>query len=276
MNNLFDESVPLVKAANLDVRLDQKHTFGGMTTTLVRAYADENNVVVGYRFGGSDELSSAKHMLPKARLVDTTGRDFTVVDSRGAVRNDGGSLSMKRTQVDAVTIFEACEKLTVSGEHGFHLMVELLTSSSESTAPEAEAPMETCGGSFDFDFKIPVWPITVLEVGREQQTKGLSLSLERVESSPAKTRAFIRFMPPDIERSWIPIVKTAFFKQGRLADTPMTETRCASFSFQESLHGKPGKYSLTVTEIVGFSPDRPEKDKRIHGPWRFRFEIPIS
>lgn len=52
VDELFRYTAPEIGEANLGVPVNEEQTVDGVTFTLERAYADEDNVVVGYSVGG--------------------------------------------------------------------------------------------------------------------------------------------------------------------------------------------------------------------------------
>jgi hypothetical protein len=78
------------------------------------------------------------------------------------------------------------------------------------------------------------------------------------------------------------VVKIGFLGLGRghLADVPVNhpndiggavQAGCATYNFGKTLYDKPGRHSLTITDLV--SGDQ-EVRGSIKGPWRFNFMVP--
>jgi hypothetical protein len=271
---LFALSAAPVREAGLDVPLGQKQTIDSVSVILDRAYADASHVMIGYAVDG---LGGGRHddFMPRARLTDESGVRFERAAAGYGISWGSETPSIPEGSQAEVTLFEAPEGIEAPGRRRFRLEVEVFRLVPGAYGLGEEIPEESVAGPFVFDFEVLVRPVPIIEVNRVAEANGLSLALQRVENSPARTRAFICFDPPDEEHNWMPVARTGFFGkffgQAQLADTPVTENACSAFTFEESLYERPGKHWLTVTEIVGISE---RATRRIPGPWRFRFEVP--
>jgi hypothetical protein len=275
--DLLRQTASEIAEADLDVRLNETRTVGGITVTLERAYADEDNVVIVYSASGWNNQPAqapGPAVISLTRLEDGSGTTYEPVASLGAV-TDPADQSVKVASEAAVEFFDPSEKLEFPGEHNFRLNLELDPSPGQSADGAAEE-LKT----LTFDFSIPVRGIDVIDVGQTVEANGIRMTLARVENSPARTQAFLCFDPPQDEKyNWLPLAKRPiiddFFMNASLWDTePEAPTGCVSYDLYRSLYDKPGVHSFTVTEIEGRTHADPYPERTIRGPWTFEFEVP--
>lgn len=277
-DRLFGLTVPPVREAGLASTIGQKQTIGGVTVIVDRVYADASHVVVGYVVQG---LGGGRHedFVLRARLTDESGLRFERVAAGHGISWHPESPSIPEGSQAKVDVFEAPQEIEAPARRRFRLEVEVYGLVPGSYEAGESIPEEPAVGPFVLNFEVHVRPVPVLEVNQVAEANGLTLTLHRIENSPARTRAFICFDPPDNERNWMPVVRMGsfgrFFGAGHLADTPVAKDAPSTFTFEESLYDRPGTYRLTVTEIIGISRTG-RGDIRIAGPWRFRFELPAT
>jgi hypothetical protein len=135
-------------------------------------------------------------------ITDGGGRDFRTIDGTTFVSDPPFIL---RGPVANTAVFAVPENLEPGEKHSFRFEV-----------PLEEAPIFPPGanrvqdepdpiiGPFVFDFEIPVHPVRVVELDREVEANGLTLTLDRVVQSPGRPQAISCFEPPDDEHMWMP------------------------------------------------------------------------
>jgi hypothetical protein len=273
--------------SGLRTQIDRAQTADGATVTLDWAYADEKFVMIGLdtqdlegaqepeEFGPDfgpillqpsiyyDTVGDEVGLPPYVRITDASGQDFDAVG--------GGTLSASRAEV----VFDAPEGLEPGRMHRFRLEVPLEKGDEGSGTP-GEKP---AAGPFVFHFEVPVRPAPTIELNREAEAKGITLTLERVINSPAQPQAVVCFRPPDDEHRWEPWVG---YDAGPEAETPADPRPLGDGCWSVTI-GAPveGPSSVKVTELLGYpkieGAARGAQDgKGIRGPWTFEFEAPAE
>lgn len=273
VDDLVRETVPSARGSNFGVGLHQEKTIGGVTVGLERAYADQDSIVVGYRIEGITrgrlDGRDPDSVYPAAKLTDASGERFGYLNELG--RGMSPENSVPEGSQAWVRAFETPGKLEASDRHRFRFEVWLEAPTSGTWKPVTE--------SFVFDLGLPVLPTPTIEVGETVDAGGLALTLDRLENSPTGTQAFVCFDPPDDGRFYMPMIKTGLFDQPAADGTTYVKNEGCSkytYDYEETLYGRPGVYSLTVTEIEAYPRKNPDerKTEKIRGPWTFEFEVP--
>lgn len=280
--DLLRQTAPALAEADLDVRLNETRTVGGIRVTLERAYADEDNVVIVYSASGWNNQPAqapGPAVLSLTRLTDDGDTTFESLNGFGVV-TDPADQSIKVASEATVTFFDPSERLESPGRHDFQVSMELDTSPGQSNRRDggSAGQLET----ITFDFTVPVRELDVIDVGQTVEANGIRMTLDRVENSPARTRAFLCMDPPQDEKyTWLPLVERtdiapgAVFENESLRDIePENPTGCVGYNLLRPLYDKPGVHSFTVTEIEGRARDGASPKRTVRGPWNFEFEIP--
>ncbi len=281
-----------VEERHLAQELNLSQTLDGVTVTLERVYADANEIIIGYTVKG---LADQKIHLSQARLSDKQGTVFPELAGAGVTgASELLGLQLPPGEGAYVTAFDASAvKGTPSSLHlqlTMHLakLVPVDQASTPPSEPSASTTVATVmtmreekvGGPFIFDFSVPFIPGQTVEVQQEVETAGITMKLERVVITPSETRAILCFEPPD-DIEWTLLadldagdgqeVPTSFVS--RLNGSGGED--CHRISYLDSLTGRAGLWTLTVTELVGTDLSKqPSEDVRLAGPWVFRFHVP--
>lgn len=279
IDEILRDSAPEIVEDNLGVPLNERQTVEGITFVLERAYADENNVVVGYSVAGFENWNKDYPTTGLARVTDGSGRTFEYVGG-GGVGTDPAYNTEGGERLTDLSFFEPSSKLDTAKTHEFRFELEINpealargpAGSSGKNVPEAVV----------FDFEVPVNKTDTIEVGQTVEAGGVPVTLRWVENSPARTKATLCFDPPrDGELTWVPIVERPNISQSDVFtnESPYTEgpekaTGCVGYDLFRSLHDDPGTHSITVTELQGRSEIQVNPDETIVGPWTFEFEVP--
>ena len=297
--DVFREALPGGEGRDFGTQIGQEQTDGGARVVLEYAYADAEFVVVGYSVqdlkenrnidGHPTELSPLQiddtdrtpeqeeaDLPPRVNLSDESGQDFDMAE---------GSATYHADEADDVTqpkpnvaIFAPSEGLKPGERHRFRLDVALEESGifgpGDESVPYDETPD---AGPFAFDFEIPVRPVPVVEVGREETAEGVTLTLERVLNSPGKPQAVVCFEPPDDDYVWRPSTAPTGFQTEEPLPVDALGGNCWSLTIEDPVEGRS---SVTVTELFGYPrnakvmQDGDEDGKQIQGPWTFEFTAP--
>jgi len=285
IDELFQYTAPEIGEANLGVQLNEKQTVDGITFTLERAYADEDNVVTGYSISGFDNRTDVWPTSGAPMIADGSNRTFEYGGGLGVV-TDPYDESINEAGSSDLAFFEPSEKLDPSSEHGFRFELELNPKAGEGGGQD-DLPAKSADKTLVFNFGIPVNKIDVIKVGQTMEANGISMTLERVENSPARTEAILCFDPPRDEKyTWVPVIERpdiaesdVFGNDSLYNARPDERVGCVGYDLFRSLYDQPGNHSLTVTQLEGRSPSADDPRlmalrEKIAGPWTFEFEVP--
>ena len=279
-----------MQVRDLATPVDKKLIRGGVTVSVDRVYADTAYVAVGYSVEGRDVFAKRSGMRPLdlsdwLRLHDpqevgsgTEGGGYAIADARWQGWAPGARQpAPPRGSAAGVVLFEVPEgHLQAGEEHRFRAEV-YFDGPTGRKLNNGALKVERIGRPFYLDFEVPVRKAPAIEVNQTVESGGVPITLTEVVNSPAGTRAYLCFDPPQDKYDW-PLVKTRLFGRGRMADAPVYHTGdgalregCAMYEFDDALYGKPGRHSLTITEL--HAGDQGVRGT-VKGPWRFRFEVP--
>ncbi|HEC34896.1 MAG TPA: DUF4179 domain-containing protein, partial [Chloroflexi bacterium] len=277
-----------IEEAHLAQESNLSQAMNGVTVTLERAYADANQIVIGYTVKG---LADQNLHVSRMSLTDEQGRVFSQMAGAGMA----GTPDIPPGEGAYVTAFDASVVEDKPESLHLHLTMHLvkwtLVKAPTATLPEPSEPgvivaqpqtlrEEMVGAPFTFDFSVPFIPGQTVEVQQAVEAAGVTMKLKRVVITPSETRAILCFEPPD-DIEWTLLADLDAGDGGalhggvvgRLDDAGGQE--CHRVSYMESLTGRSGLWTLTVTELVGTDLSQiPSEDVRLAGPWVFRFRVP--
>lgn len=285
LDAVFGETVPYIQQHDLSNPVGAEMSRGGVTVTVDRIYADSYYVAVGYTVEGRDKIArrhgstdidvSTWMKLHDAR--DSGARIYESVDGfwQWWAPEAETPVPPKNAEV-ATEVFRVSKPLEPGQEHRFR--AEVFFDGPTGPVPEnGSFETERLGRPFFLDVKVPIRPVSEVQVDQTVEAGGVPITLTHVVNSPAKTSAYLCFDPPQRTYDW-PVVKTHLFQEGRMADAPVYHIDyaggrrgCAEYTFDESLYGRAGTHSLTVSELF---PSGSDTGGSIEGPWRFTFQIP--
>ena len=285
IDELFGYFAPEVQEANLGVQLNDERTVDGVTFTLERAYADEDNVVIGYSVKGFKDWNDGYPTSGPDVVADGSDRTFENVGG-GGIGTDPAYDSEGGERLSELAFFEPSNKLDLSAEHDFRFELKLNPKVGGEEG-RGGSPGRTVPGTLAFDFRIPVHEVDVIEVGQTVEASGIPMTLERVENSPARTEATLCFEPPRDEKyTWVPVVprpdiaeSDVFGNDSLYNAEPEEKIGCVGYDLFRSIHDETGHHTLTVTRIEGRSPSADDPRlmalrEKVEGPWTFEFEVP--
>lgn len=133
-----------------------------------------------------------------------------------------GPAPPKGSTVGAV-LFEAHDGLVPGEGHRFRTEV-YFDGPTGRVQKNGALEVERVGRPFFVDFEAPVREAPTIAVNRTVESGGVPVTLTEVVNSPAGSRAYLCFDPPEGEYDW-PLGKTGLFGRGRLAEAPVYHTR---------------------------------------------------
>lgn len=289
LDRVFGETVPYVQEHDLSTPVDEKVSREGVTVTINRIYADSEYVAVGYTVEGRDKIAR-RHGAAEMdvsnwmNLRDARGptspsntRTYETVDGFWDRWAPGSGRPTPPEGAEVGTeVFRASRPLETGEKHRFR--AEVFFDGPTRPVPETGSfETERLGRPFFVEVEAHVRPASRIRVDQTIEANGVPITLTRVVNSPAKTSAYLCFEPPERRYDW-PLVKARLFEEGRMADAPVYHidyaggvAGCAEYAFDESLYGRAGTHSLTVSELHSSNSDA---GGSVKGPWRFSFEIP--
>lgn len=255
----------------------------GLTVTLDYAYADANRVTVGYTVNGTspDDRRLVAHSNPNLMAGGQPLERLMLLASdqiRGEPTEEGGSSFTSQLTANFITAgLDADEGDTLS----LQLMVEVAL--SELGTGEFPAPGMFMAGMTEFTFDVPYLGGTTIELGREGESVGTNIELQRVVVSPSMTRLEMCYDLPDLQAppAWSPFITITV--DGEQVFTGHTETYgletaydvnedCRGVVIPAALEAVPGAaWEVAVTGFTDFSAAGSEA---IPGEWAFGFTIP--
>ncbi len=280
LDDVFGETVPYVYEHRLGTSVGAKESKGGVTFTVDRIYADSAYVAVGYTVEGLDKPGKLPvDFSTDVELLEPEGvREYEIADAFSRQWAPGAKEpGPPKGSLVGTVVFEMSKMLEAGEKHRFRVVVET-SGPADPVTRSAEAGTERMRAPFTLNLEVPVREAPVIDVNQTVESGGVPITLTEVVNSPAMTRAYLCFNPPQRAYDW-PIVKTGVFEQPQLADSPVNhlglgalKEGCATYVFDEALYGDPGVHSLTITELHASEPE--EAHDPLKGPWRFRFNIP--
>lgn len=275
---LFREALPAEEGPQVGEEIGQTETAGGARVTLEYAYADARYVVVGYTVRDLEKDRSIDGR--PSQLVPSIdgGLALTLEDGRRLTKPDDAmtfAVAPKeaRAPKPQTAVFKVPEGVKPGEEHRFRLEVVLeetgIRRPGEGSVPGGPGP-----GPFAFGFEVPVRPVPVVEVNKEVEAKGATLTLERVINSPGRPQAVVCVEQPPPGDGWgyFPVLAREDTDDGGSMED--LGGGCASMTLEDTVEGRS---SVTVSHLnylegeVGEDPIYPSE---LAGPWTFEFDAP--
>ncbi len=282
-----------VEESHLTREIGLSQTVDGVTVTLERAYADANEIIIGYTVTGASEAAHASHI----SLTDEQGRVFSEIAGAGVSgASDLLGVQLRPGEGAYVSAFDASIVEGTPVTLSLHLTMHLVrlvqaeqpaatlpepTGSTVTIAPALTMREEIVGGPFVFDFSVPFIPGRIIAAHQTAEASGVTMRLEKVTIAPSETRAILCFAPPDGADNWT-LLATVNAGDGQEVPVSFVSPleggsyeHCQRASFPQPLHDKSGSWKLTVTELIGTDLTQiPTRDIRLAGPWVFHFSVP--
>jgi hypothetical protein len=312
-----------VEEAHLAQELNLSQTLDGVTVTLERTYADANEILIGYTIKGPN---GRRYDVYHLTLTDAAGIVFPGMFGSGMTgQSDILQVSLPPGEGVYVLAFDAAAVEGTPPTLHLRLTMELvelvLPPSTPELSPTPDSPPaeppdvmvvvleplptpapEAIVGPFTFDFSVPFIPGQTVEVQQTVEAVGVAVRLERVVITPSETRAILCFEPPDGgNKDWTLIASLDTGDGQELSGGIVSQLSgtgkedCHRVIYPDALAGRPGPWTLTVTELVGedinqlesqifrqadsavVSVDAGDAAKfqtRLAGPWVFHFVVP--
>lgn len=293
LDRVFGEAAPYIQEHDLSTPVNGKVSREGVAVTINRIYADSEYVAIGYTVEGRDKVAR-RHGVRETdvsnwiKLHDTrepapaspqSTRRYETVDGlwQGWAPGSGSSGPPKGAAA-GTEVFRVSQPLEAGEKHRFR--AEVFFNGPTGPIPEnGSYETERFGRPFFVEVEASVRAASQIRVDQTVEANGVPITLTRVVNSPARTSAYLCFEPPERKYDW-PLVNTRLFEEGRMADAPVYHIDyaggvkgCAEYAFDESLYGRAGTHSLSISDL---QPSSPDTRGSIKGPWRFSFEIPSA
>lgn len=289
LSHLFQTDAGLrhVEENDLVQPLNLSQTIDGITITIEQAYADANRIAIEYSLTGPADRRFEPRDLHLTHLPDT---DLPPVigsgDGEGGYHLTFEAANIQGTprQLDLQVIMYA-EEWRYTDE-----ILELLDQyGSHDAIPADKIPRKILVdngekiGPFVFEFAIPFLPSQTLSIQQTVEASGAQVRLEEVSITPSQAQATICVTPPaggEPFTDWIPITELNTGQSDTLSagmTTMFHQTGsefCHHLIFPYPLADQPGRWTVTVTELVGFHKTDVDKQMRLAGPWVFQFDVP--
>ncbi|MEJ7631460.1 MAG: DUF4179 domain-containing protein [Rubrobacteraceae bacterium] len=250
IDELFQYTAPEIGEANLGVQLNEKQTVDGITFTLERAYADEDNVVTGYSISGFDNRTDVWPTSGAPMIADGSNRTFEYGGGLGVV-TDPYDESINEAGSSDLAFFEPSEKLDPSSEHGFRFELELNPKAGEGGGQD-DLPYP---GQPRLQLRDSVNKIDVIKVGQTREER-IPMTLERWRTRQDRSDTLLR-SPAGREVPWAvierPDIGSDVFGNDSLYNARPDERPCVG-TICSGPYDQPGNHSLTVTQLEGRSP----------------------
>jgi hypothetical protein len=282
-----------------DIHLSQ--TVDGVTVTLAKVYADASQILVGYGVSGlanqdvhievalTDEKGTVFRELQGAGVTGASELlGVTVPEGDGGylVAFDGATVEGAPAALQLRLVMELSRWVPVTSEPGPVTIDGQLVeppATVQASAPVTYEKRSTVG-PFTFDFRVPFLPARVADVQQTAHASGMAVRLERVIVAPSETRFVTCFQSPGGEEmEWVAATGTLHTGPGRnyelgyeLRDRLVQADGqvCYVYGLVAPLADQHGKWTLKMSELVGFEMKEPYGQSRIAGPWVFRFRVP--
>ncbi len=272
-------------------------TMNGVVVTLQQAYADANQIIVGYTI---TSLNGQRYYPRTQMLSDASGSVFSPSLGSGNLRrSDIVGISLPLESGSYVFSFDAALIRGMPSELNLRLIIDLqapalppaVTSSQQILEEPLVKSLDLNGsalprfkglyvGPFTFDFSVPFVPGRVVQVQQVVAESGVSMRLDQVVITPSETRATLCFDPPGKERKdWAPIADLYTSDVHALSARIVRQLdkgveSCHQITYPPIMVNQSGTWTLIVTEVVGFDIVQRGEQRRLSGPWVFRFGVP--
>ncbi len=282
-----DPGLQHVEETDLVQPFHLSQTNADLTITVEQAYADSNRITIGYTL----EAPEGRHYKPRKEKL-TWLPDTDLPPTIGHGDGTGGyNLSFNTRAIEGnprhldLRLEMYAEEFIYPPE--FKKLLDQYGSVEE--IPEDQLvglPALTRGnevGPFIFNFSIPFLSYQTLSIEQTVEAAGARVQLVEIEIAPSQTQAILCVTPPAEGAGyvdWIPII-TLTTGSGREVSgggsqviSEKDQEICHQLFFPHPLADQPGEWTLTVTELVGFSHEDPDRQMRPAGPWVFKFTVP--
>jgi hypothetical protein len=242
------------EAISLAQEYDLSQTIDEITASLVYAYADMNEVVVGVSVEGEKYYTVS--------LFTDDGQEL-----------DGGPIGLGNGGDCALTF----DTPSIQGMPS-SLSLRMEISVSDDMEP------------FVFDFEVPYYGGKIINVGQTAEAAGVTIELESLLISPGETRAIFYISPQTDERGSYAIPMRVFIQIPDGSEVKInigggnnSGELSATEYFRGDLTSQSGEWIITITELVYPAPLTtsnapiqyiPESETiRLTGPWVFTVHV---
>jgi hypothetical protein len=283
-----------LEAAGLGQKVNLSQTVNGYTVTIDWVYADGNQVILRHNVSPSHTEDGLRIGVGPMKLTDATGKVFPNIGSIQVHTRDWASPLY--AMFDASHYSGTPGAVSVPATASLRLITGLGASRSPSesrkTATPATMPASwerrTLPETFTFDFKVPVMPVRVAQVGKAVTADGATVTLEELRVSPSEARTIVRLEPPkeDADLEWRPtlylevgdwdedlgIVRGDRRYHAGPSSQPLGGGRW-SYSWPVVPYDRREEWTVTVTQLIGYAPGL-VPEVVLDGPWTFKATLP--
>jgi hypothetical protein len=276
---------PGLESAQLKARgqeINQVNTINGFTVTLQWVYADDNRVAMGFSIQGPSEVSYNSINTARMQLTDDRGNIYPSFNGFGTPYETGSTALASSFSVPSAakplpeTLKLHLSMYTVAVDPTRVVLLPTVAPGESKEQTLENSQPGPVSGPFTFDFDVKPQPGSVLALDQVVESHGIPMTLKNVSITPSETQGELCYGGSDIQ-DWAPIfhldVGTPLnwdkVSQGTIS---IPGAACNTVHINAPLLDYKGLWTLTVSEIVGFAPDGSSTQKRLAGPWVFRFE----
>ena len=272
-------------------RLDLKQTDMGVTITLERAYADLNQILVGFTVEGLEEPAGDRVVEWDADLRDPSGRSWTewAPSGTGTGLEQAGLSAVLMTWVGPVDPAAGTWRLTFTsvGYDGFGFVPGACTVGATDPECASPPPRSWIDGNWQFEFELPAPGGTVLYPGISDTQAQATLTITQLRITPTMVSATIGLRLTDGSvADWTPKLtirrdESQFYSNGAVHLTldPADQGRFGDENAFYTTAGSDlaaGTWVIEISELTYRSGDDQaiEHETRLTGPWTLSVTVP--
>jgi hypothetical protein len=281
-----DPVMEAAKKAGLVTDIGQSQTVGDITVTLDWAYADTQNLTIGYTLKTAEGVDPNHLFSPYAspRLSDDKGAQFSYSTSFPTSTDKANEITLVvKYYSQAVIPVKGTDNVDINNDYfnpppdKLNLKFELTL--GDFSPSQGFVPTDTSTkpadyvqpiGPFTFDFIVPLYSAVVIKPTSAQTVtvKNVSMTLEQVTVTPTKTSVRVCYNLPD-PRDWSPEGSVTMNDiSGTLSGISIvgsketafndTQNRCYDLSFDVFHDTKPAALNINIDHLsvsMGEGPD---------------------
>lgn len=286
-----DPVMDAARQAGLITEIGVSKTIGNATVTVDWAYADTQNLVVGYTLKTTTDVKLDQLLSPynSPNLIDDKGAMFSYSSSQPNKGNQPNETSViVNYYPQAVKAIKGTDNFDILNDYfnpvpdKINLTFSLTLGDiqpSEGGAPLPKGSPKPADyiepiGPFNFDFTLPVYPPVIIKQAQTIQVKGLSMTLQQVTVTPTKTTAMICFKLPD-SQDWIAEGTVnmgdnkGYLAGGGLIDGKVAPSkganRCSNLMFNVFHSTKPSALTVNIDHVATSMGEGPDDWNKIKG-----------
>lgn len=174
-------------------------TVNGFTLTLWRAYADADEIAIGYTITPSGTSANLHGLAPKEIVLsDDDEQRYKLLEELSGGTDACSGMPCQGRSIAYVAIFDAVGLAPGTSEQAFRITIPSISGSSIASDPQPSnhEEQQLVIGPWTLDFVLPAIPAKVVEVQQSATDNGITLKLERVAITPSGIKLYIRGIDP--------------------------------------------------------------------------------